>query len=104
MRKKLKSDFLCVCVFVLQRGPVGPRGPAGPPGVSGVPGVDGIDVSRSFISVINLTVQMWVRAADQFTSGLISSDKLLLIVFTQEGEKAAAKSYENKKHLHVTSS
>lgn len=83
-------------MFVLQRGPVGPRGPAGPPGVSGVPGVDGIDVSRRFISVINLTVQIWVKAADQFTSGLISSVKLLVTVFTQEGEKAAVKPYYNK--------
>lgn len=62
----MKSDFF-LRVFVLQRGPVGPRGPAGPPGVSGVPGVDGIDVSRRFISVINVTVQIWVKAADQFS-------------------------------------
>lgn len=91
----MKSDFF-LRVFVLQRGPVGPRGPAGPPGVSGVPGVDGIDVSRRFISVINVTVQIWVKAADQFTSGLISSVKLLVTVFTQEGEKAAVKPYYNK--------
>lgn len=49
--------FLCMCVFVLQRGPVGPRGPAGPPGAAGVPGVDGIDVSRRLASAQSDGVQ-----------------------------------------------
>lgn len=60
----------------------------GPPGAAGVPGVDGIDVSRRLVH-IDVSFQLWVEAAGQFISGLISSVTQVFTVLHKE-KKAAA--------------
>lgn len=57
----------------------------GPPGVAGVPGVDGIDVS---LVHINVSFQMWVKAAGQFISGLISLVTQVFTVLHKKEKKA----------------